>query len=1321
MNTPPGETRPHRRSLLLALAAGALFLLSLASATPAAAELTVCSGTGSGAGQCSSPQGVAVDQASGSLYVADRNNNRINVFEADDRAFLFAFGWDVIPSGGAGDTGTGLEKCTTASGCKAGVEGSGAGQLSKPTRIAIDNTGGANQGDIYVTDENPRVQKFGSSGAFELSFGIQGKGECQISGGGRAIAVGPGGNVFLADAAKVGSSEAEGFNSRVEKFSPAGACLGETKLFGPANQVIRDLAIDSSEDAYVSAEGAGELRKYDLAVPETQLCVLDSGIETTALAVDGAGHLFAAQREVRDKAIGSFRVITEYDSACNKLRRFGYGELEGSIAGLTLYPSPEGDVFASGEGNGVKYLKFPPPGPIVASPTLEASPVKSVWAAIKAEINPEGKATTYRVDYVEEDSFETEGEWGSPKVRTSGELSLGASDFLLHGAEAIAGCKPFTEQALGEGKCLKPATTYRYRVVAKNADGEDEAEGELTTRPPMDFEETYATEVGIDSATLNVLFNPLGSEATGYFQYVEEAAYLKDKGEGGDGFAEAIALPDVPGGQAPLDFGAGEEGLRQSATAFPLSAGTTYRYRLIATDPFATLAGPAGAFTTFAQPEAGTCPANEAFRTGAATFLPDCRAYELVSPLDKDNGDIVGLPANLTAEPAVLNKSAVSGERLAYGSYRAFGDAKSAPFTAQYIAARVAGKEWASHSIVSPKGHLLNDSVTFETEFRAFSDDLCEAWQTPFSDPPLSGDAIGGYMNLYRRTDELCGGAPDYEALTTAKPPNHIALKYAVELQGISADGSVAAFRAKDSLADSGAPAQPAGCATNFSVCRHYLYAKGPGTGPRFVCVLPGGTPTTAPDCTAGTGMLLAAGETQKQNVANALSDDGSSVFWSASTGNGTGQIYMRENPLGEGTECVDVGAPCTIAVSEEGEALTPGSGTSRFWAAAADGSVAIFTTDSDLYEFEVVTQTTEKLAGSVLGVMGASEDSGRVYFASREAIAGSGQNSFGEEASAGKPNLYLYESGTGSYRFIATVTEADVDDGPQVGTSATAVAPWQRSSRVSEDGLHAAFMSAALLGGYDNTDASSPEECGKPKGICDTEVYRYAADTEALNCVSCNPSGARPVGTDIGGKGGPFWVAAKLPVFQNTLYAARVLSADGSRLYFESADALVPRDTNGRFDVYQWEEPGRGGCAKTTPTFSPPAGGCIDLISSGQSKRDSGFIDASPSGEDVFIATLASLQPYDPGLVDIYDARAGGGLPAPPPPPAGCEGEACQGAQQPPIDQTPASASFRGAGNATKAKPRPRCPKGKRRVKRRGKVRCIKPRTPHRKGRRAR
>ena len=187
---------------------------------------------------------------------------------------------------------------------------------------------------------------------------------------------------------------------------------------------------------------------------------------------------------------------------------------------------------------------------------------------------------------------------------------------------------------------------------------------------------------------------------------------------------------------------------------------------------------------------------------------------------------------------------------------------------------------------------------------------------------------------------------------------------------------------------------------------------------------------------------------------------------------------------------------------------------------------------------------------------------------------------------------------------------------------------------------------------------------------------------------------------------GKDYWAAAEISGAEHSLYFARNLSAEGERLFFESYERLVPADTNGMRDVYQWEAAGTGSCTEASPAFSAPAGGCVNLISSGRSNHDSEFTDATPSGDDAFFRTAESLVDRDPGQFDIYDARIGGGFAeASEGPP--CEGDACQSPAAAPEAATPASSTFRGPGNLAKAKA-PRCPKAKRRVHNHGRVRCV-------------
>ncbi|HWO47585.1 MAG TPA: hypothetical protein VNM41_05940, partial [Solirubrobacterales bacterium] len=176
----------------------------------------------------------------------------------------------------------------------------------------------------------------------------------------------------------------------------------------------------------------------------------------------------------------------------------------------------------------------------------------------------------------------------------------------------------------------------------------------------------------------------------------------------------------------------------------------------------------------------------------------------------------------------------------------------------------------------------------------------------------------------------------------------------------------------------------------------------------------------------------------------------------------------------------------------------------------------------------------------------------------------------------------------------------------------------------------------------------------------------------------SCNSAGTPPLG--------PAAIPGAIANGDNfRAYKPRALSASGDRLFFESKDALVAGDTNGDRDVYQWEAQGTGGCAT--------AGGCIDLISTGHAEDGAVFIDASADGSDVYFATQGSLVAGDPGFLDLYDARVGGGFPAPPTP-IPCEGDSCQPLPGEPEDPTPGTL-LQTAGNE-----RLHIPKGKHRKK---------------------
>ena len=251
--------------------------------------------------------------------------------------------------------------------------------------------------------------------------------------------------------------------------------------------------------------------------------------------------------------------------------------------------------------------------------------------------------------------------------------------------------------------------------------------------------------------------------------------------------------------------------------------------------------------------------------------------------------------------------------------------------------------------------------------------------------------------------------------------------------------------------------------------------------------------------------------------------------------------------------------------------------------------------------------------------------------------------------------------------------------------------------------------MSERELTHYDNT-VNAGESCGKdgsgrPLSRQCQEVFVYEAQREGpgrLSCVSCNPTGARPIGPSGIPQGTDFEVAT-------ATYQSRVISEGdwvGSRVFFDSVDALVPQDTNNKEDVYVYEA------------------GHAYLLSDGTSSSGASFVDASVSGDDAFFVTRAQLVPQDTDqLVDLYDARAphapGEAVGFPVTRSVPCESEDCRPAgPAAPAFALPSSVAFSGFGNVPLPAPKPAV---KAKVKRPAKPKKSKKRVRHAKRARAR
>jgi hypothetical protein len=868
-----------------------------------------------------------------------------------------------------------------------------------------------------------------------------------------------------------------------------------------------------------------------------------------------------------------------------------------------------------------------------------SSTVADTTATVEGSLDPEGTPYT-------ECSFEfgTTTSYGrsAPCAESPAEIGEGTGPVSVHADLAD----------------LARGTTYRYRLVATKPAGTERGADQSFTTLGARIEAQWASSVAFTDATLQAQINPQGSPTTYHLEYGTDTSY-------------GISTPE-------RDVGADETAHVVTNTLKDLTAEATYHYRFVATNSVGVTEGPDLTFTLRSSlPLETDCP-NQAFRTSVSGNLPDCRAYEMVSPVEK-GGIGIEPSINIGGYEVGFNQAATSGDALTYTTTQGFAAPEGAPYARQYLGSRSASG-WGTQSLAAGQNSSRYPAAErLDLEYRLFTPDLCTGALLNFSEPALTSAAVDDAPNIYAR--DTCGGG----GLRGVSATPHQARP---EIGGISADGRCVVYF--PNLFDLGA------VRTEGVTDPGGIYENCEGTV-RRLDLLPDGTPAEG---RAMPGTPLEQGAEQMlrfSTMDGAVSEDGSTVYWAnlaQDAGDPTNdrQLFVRINAkeeqsaFGGGGECVEPAKACTLPVSLLAE---PEGGEPSFAAASADGTRAYFlfrdpgNPPQSLFEYNLTTRSARLIATglAITGgngwpltpVMGASEDGSRVYFWSTKALNGEGD--------AGQLNLYLFESdspATGATRLVATLPYASNTRDQEYGPVAR---PYFRSARITPDGRHAVFTTNASLTGYVNRAVGS----GNPA----VEVYVYDATANGgdgeLSCVSCNPTGQRPKARFIDRTVGQPSVnefAAVIPGYYTSLQAPRVITDDGSRVFFESFDALLTQDTNGKADVYEWMAEGAGNCSDQSPLYSPVNSGCLALISSGESAADSKLIDASGSGSDVFFSTGQSLLPQDPGLTDIYDARVGGGFPPPPNPAPGCEGEACQGPLTPPNDPTPSSASFQGPGN---------------------------------------
>lgn len=979
-------------------------------------------------------------------------------------------------------------------------------------------------------------------------------------------------------------------------------------------------------------------------------------------------------------------------------------EVTEGLTGLT--PNTQYTVCLRAEGELAKEAAVGPPVtfttalPPEAPKTEPATAVSTSTAVLHGVLDPKnpGNPGTYEFVY-----------------RESSSECQGTGDKLA-GAGAMTGVEGQSVEAEVSG--LLPNATYSFCLLARNQAGETAVGPAVTfTTPPVKPtivpESEAATSITATSASLTARINPNGAATTYVMEYGTTTAY---------------------GSSTPAaGIGSGRSAVPVSQPVSVLTENATYHWRLLATNAAGTTPGPDNTFIYSTAPPTGGCPDEQARQERRSTSLPDCRAYEMVTPPHK-NEALIG-EAFLRATPPQI---AGSGQRLIALSVQCFAGPETcvAARTSEgepYEFARTPGG-WVTHPLAPPARFETNSWWSVNADAGTTLFDIPSAPESQVDDF-YARDEHGTFTNIGPIGEDANVSQLRTGALIATADLSHVV--YETSLPVWSFDQTA------------GQPAL-------------YEYT-GAGKATPLMVGVRGGPESHELISICSTSL---GGSTSNQALDGSLSKDGSTVYFAAegragnegcehnstpATAPPVRELYARiDGGLSDARSVLISGPTPTACSSEECHKNTTENANARdanFVAASADGSRAFFTDTQqltnaasedpnaestaargcdeivepggcNLYESvcpapcgtpgeepnasnREVIDVSEGPGGApvpggprVQGLLASSADGSHVYFVARGVLSGNEENHNHEHAEDEKSNLYLYERDEahpeGHLTFIATLAHSDESQ-------------WRTGkleANATPNGRFLVFTSHRALT-PDDTREEGP-----------AQVFEYDAQTKTLTRVSVGEGGYNDNGNH-GVLGGPLVVGsagdAVLARAQNTMIGSvpvrsdPTMSHDGAFVFFESPVALTPGALN---DVSVGEQ-----FAQNVYEYHE---GHVSLISDGRDTTGESRIEVSPvellgsdaSGANVFLATFDPLVPEDTdNQRDYYDAHiCSTGEPCAPPvpaPPVPCEGEACHSAAPgAPGGQMPGSESFTGPGNLAPAPPTP--PKGKSAAQRR-------------------
>jgi len=1018
----------------------------------------------------------------------------------------------------------------------------------------------------------------------------------------RSVATDSFGNIFVASWGNESSGGSEG---RIDIFDPEGNFL--TEILDP--QGPRNLAVDSQGNLYVFDLSPGEYGKLMLYSPSTyNPAAGEVEYGNAPVLIEEIPWFFAGIAVNRDNdhlfVHRQFRVY-EYGSEeeDNVLldSEIGEGNVAGTAQGLAVDAARD-RLYVSSD-NVVSIFDLNAPYNFLGTIDGTTTPAGEF-----------GSLITLAVDEATGDLFVFDGDRTNRvyQLTKDGEyVSTIEHDFqYVYGAEIGIDNGPSS-----------PNAGYLFVPSHPLGIGHSFAFGPPPPAFPPEVESIDYGEVSERDAVLEAEVASGNLKTTYSFQVTTQESFERE------GFASA----SVAGGG---EIAASAASVHVSAVAANLLPDTAYRFRVVATNEDGSDEAEGG-FTTYPADSTQDACLNAAQRTGASALLPDCRAYELVSPADTNARSPLGV--GYLGVYFATREASPTGDKVSFmieGGSIPGSNATGSLGGDNYLSVR--GPTGWNTSLAGPSGAESTGPL-------------------PGSTSPDQG------YTFWVATGEGSAVVDDQPTQYVRYPDGHSALVGRGSLR-------------TDPAAEGRLISQHGG---------HIVFVSSGRAGKTPVQLEPNAPPS-------GTQAIYDRTSDEVTHVISLLPGDKTPAA-------GQDALYVGASLDGEGVAFEIDG---TLYLRHDNEETYEIDSGVDFAGVAEGGSRIFYMKAGDLFAFDLAKDEEIRFSqsGNVTPV-NISADGSTAYFTSPGVLTGD-QNPHGDSPVSGAQNLYL--SRAGQISFVGTVTERDVigeDSGngqlDGLGLWMAAVGPGSAEapgrfgidpSRTTPDGSVLLFESQASLTPY-GSDGH-------------THVYRYDFLAGSLDCLSCNPTGApssgdaslQTVASSQGAPGpfGPFALVANL-------------RADGRRAFFQSTEALVARDTDGLLDVYEWEAQGVGSCQRPR--------GCTYLISSGHSSRVEYLYAASDSGDDVFFLSSDLLLPSDSDETpSIYDARVGGGFSEATK--ADCEGESCRATSTSPPALPVARTPVVGANDNVRPK---RCHKGKRRVVRRGKVRCVKKHRRHR------